>query len=724
MIQVSKPRDRRAGPRRGLLGTAVVLTMTAGTLLVATPAFAAPLTSLTAVSVAGAESLTVTVTPDIPAAADVTAGPAYIVSADGPDAGSIADQTCNVALVAGGSCTLTGLVAGTTYVVTADPQGATAVADAVATGVLVPVLSPPTIGTPVATGVSGEVNVVWTGVANTLTTIANYTATAYLGGVSTGKTCTSTTNALSNSCKITGLTNGTDYTFKVVANGANSIPNSAASSASIVATPGVGPEAPTNVIASTTSAGVPTVSWSASPTAGVTYTVAAYKEGVAIPGITCTVVAGSMSVVCGGTAVAAGFQYNFKVTAAKDGYSSTAAESGNIYILGTVNPPTDVTATGGDTEATLSWTAPAVGTVGKYRVTATTGGGVIKQCITTDLTCTVTGLTNATSYTMGVSAINANGTQSAVAASTPTTITPAVVPKPAPPVVTTPAADDVTATAATIAWTAAAPVGGAAVVYYVATATPSTPAAASAGSLSCTAVAPVVTCAINGLTPGTAYDVTVVAYASPTAFSTAAATTITTDGAAPGSAGSMHGPIITNHDGLSQMFARGGDNFLYTSIQAANGTWGAWTNLSGLIYSDPTAVLNANGRITVFAIGGDHSVWYRLQNGDGSFAWWTRLGTERYASDIEVAQNADGTVAVFIKGTDMNLYSQVQTDPADPSQWSGWTNLGGLIYSNPTAFTRADGVMEVFAVGGDGLVWHRVQSAPNSGTWAWWAHVA
>ena len=359
MIQVSKPRDRRAGPRRGLLGSAAVLTMTAGSLLVAQqPASAAVLGSVTAVSAAGPESLTVTVTPDVPAATDVTAGPAYIVSADGPDVGSTADQTCNVTAIAGGSCVLTSLVAGTTYTVTVDPQGATALPDVTATGVTVPVLSPPTIGTPVATGTTGEVNVVWTGVANTLTTIANYTATAYLGGVSTGKTCTSTTNALSNSCKISGLTNGTEYTFKVVANGANSIPNSAASSASVGATPGVGPDAPTDVIASTTAAGVPTVSWSASPTAGVTYTVDAYKEGVAIPGITCPVVAGSMSVVCGGTAVAPGFQYDFKVTAAKDGYSSSAADSGNIYILGTVNPPTDVVVTGGDTEATLTWAAP------------------------------------------------------------------------------------------------------------------------------------------------------------------------------------------------------------------------------------------------------------------------------------------------------------------------------------------------------------------------------
>ncbi|MFF5234610.1 fibronectin type III domain-containing protein [Dactylosporangium sp. NPDC000521] len=669
------------------------------------------------------ETLVVTVTPDDPAATDVTANPAFIVNADGPDVGSAPDQSCNVNAKAGGSCTLTGLIAGTAYTITVDPQGATGLADVTATGVTTPVLAPPTIGTPVATGKTGEVEVVWTGAANALSTVANYTATAYLGGVTTGKTCTSSTNALSNSCKISGLTDGTEYTFKVVTNGANSVPNSAASSASIGVAPGIGPEAPVDVVAATTSAGVPTVSWGASPTAGVTYTVEAFKEGVAVPGITCPVTAGSMATTCGGTPVAPGFEYEFKVTATKNGLSSETGDSGPIYILGTVNNPTDVTVTGGEGEATLSWVAPTSGSaVTKYRAAAV-AAGVVKFCITDKLTCKITGLANGTAYTTGVTAINANGTASTGAASTPTTVTPAVVPKPAPPVVTPPADDDVSDTSATIAWTAAAPVGGADVVYYVATATPSAPGPASASTLSCTAVAPAVTCTINGLAAGTAYDVTVVAYASATAYSTAASTTITTKAAAPGTAGAMRGPIITNSDGLTQMFARGGDNNLYTAVQAADGTWGAWTNLSGLIFSDPVAVKNANGRITVFAIGGDHAIWSRLQNGDGSFAWWTRLGTWMYASDIETAQNADGTVAVFIRGTDDNLYSNTQLDAADPSQWSGWTNLSGLIFSNPTAFTRADGVMEVFVVGGDGKVWHRVQSAPNSGTWNWWTHV-
>ena len=717
--------------------------MTAGSLLVAQPASAIPLATYTATVTAAPLSLKVVY-------ADTTVGgPAndvgsFIAYADGPDADTDPDSSCTVSVTAGGAtCYIPDLVAGTAYDVTTKVRNVSNTADLAVVGT--PVGSP---GTPAAltapgtvnataTGESGKVEVTWVPGNNTGATVTNFTATAMLGANATDKTCTSTSGSVYK-CTVEGLTDGTSYTFTVVANGPNSAV-SAASSHSGTATPGVAPAAPTNVVASTTGAGVPTVSWTPSATEGVTaYTVAAFKNDVADPTTICAVAdASSTATTCAGTALVAGALYKFKVTATKSGLTSAAAESPEINLLGTANPPTNVVATGGDTEATLTWSAPASGTIARYRASAT-AGAVTKVCVTTGLTCTITGLTNGVAYTTTVASINNSGTQSGETGSAPASVTPAVVPKPGPPVVTPPAQDDITATSATISWTPAAPINGAAVVYYTATATPAAAAgagananaasnsagAASAGSLSCTAVAPATTCAITGLTPGTAYDVTVVAYASPTVYSTAAPTTLTTAAAAPGTAGAMRGPIITNSDGLAQIFARGGDNNLYTSTQAANGTWSAWTNLSGLIFSDPTAVLNANGRITVFAIGGDHSIWYRLQNNDGTFAWWTRLGTELYASDIEVAQNADGTVAVFTRGTDNNLYLQVQTDPADPSQWSGWTNLSGLIFSEPTAFTRADGIMEVFVVGGDGQVWHRVQSAPNSGTWSWWTHVS
>ncbi|GAA0726483.1 IPT/TIG domain-containing protein [Dactylosporangium roseum] len=190
---------------------------------------------------------------------------------------------------------------------------------------------------------------------------------------------------------------------------------------------------------------------------------------------------------------------------------------------------------------------------------------------------------------------------------------------------------------------------------------------------------------------------------------------------ASGATVKMTGPIVRNSVGRPQMFARGSDNNLYTNVQAADGTWGTWENLGGLIYSEPVAVLNNNGRLQVFVVGGDHSIWHRLQNADGSFAWWTPVSSPRYLHSLALTQNDDGTVVVMGRGLDDNLWATKQTSTSTPGSWTTWDNLSGLIYSNPTLHKRDDGLLEVFAIGGDGQVWHRVQTAKNTTTFVWWS---
>jgi hypothetical protein len=93
------------------------------------------------------------------------------------------------------------------------------------------------------------------------------------------------------------------------------------------------------------------------------------------------------------------------------------------------DPPTAVTATAGDGLAQVSWTAPANGAAGRYRVTASPGEAT---CTSSTTSCTVTGLVNGTAYTFTVVARNAYGRSAPSAKSNPAT--PFVAPEPRTPV--------------------------------------------------------------------------------------------------------------------------------------------------------------------------------------------------------------------------------------------------------------------------------------------------
>jgi hypothetical protein len=90
--------------------------------------------------------------------------------------------------------------------------------------------------------------------------------------------------------------------------------------------------------------------------------------------------------------------------------------------------PGSVTAAAGDASATVTWTAPtspASYPVSTYQVTSSPGG---HTCLTSALSCSVTGLTNGTTYTFTVKALSGAGWG---ASSTPSNaVTPTGVPKP------------------------------------------------------------------------------------------------------------------------------------------------------------------------------------------------------------------------------------------------------------------------------------------------------
>ncbi|MCB0921847.1 MAG: exo-alpha-sialidase [Actinobacteria bacterium] len=85
--------------------------------------------------------------------------------------------------------------------------------------------------------------------------------------------------------------------------------------------------------------------------------------------------------------------------------------------------PSGVTAAAGDGQLTASWTLPVddgLSPITSYTATAAPGG---QTCTTAAISCSITGLTNGTSYTVTVTATNALGTGPASAASNAVTPT-------------------------------------------------------------------------------------------------------------------------------------------------------------------------------------------------------------------------------------------------------------------------------------------------------------
>jgi len=170
--------------------------------------------------------------------------------------------------------------------------------------------------------------------------------------------------------------------------------------------------------------------------------------------------------------------------------------------------PTNVTASAGNAQATVSWMAPSNGgsTITAYTITPYIGSTAQPATTITGsppaTSTTVTGLTNGSTYTFTVAATNAVGT--GPASSPSNAVTPTAPTVPGAPTSVTAAAGNAQAT---VSWTAPSNGGGTITAYTITPYIGSTaqPATTIAGS------PPPTSATVTGLTNGSTYTFTVAA---------------------------------------------------------------------------------------------------------------------------------------------------------------------------------------------------------------------
>jgi outer membrane protein OmpA-like peptidoglycan-associated protein len=408
----------------------------------------------------------------------------YVVTATPSGGGSPVSAECPAPAT---SCTVTGLTNGTIYDVTVKAHNARGASLASPSAAGKPVTVP---GAPTAVSVArgdGQVSVSFTAPASDGgSTITGYRVTRLPGGVQT--------SCPGSPCAITGLTNGTAYTFTVEA--INAVGTSAAGSSGSSVTPAGAPGGPRNG-AATGRPGSARVTFDP-PTSDNGSPVTGYQLTLTPSGGGTPVVVSCSASPCDVTGLADGTTYTVTVAARNTAGTGSPVAAGSVTPVAAPGAPTALQTVSRDAAALLSFVPPVADggrPITSYDVS--TDGGTTWGTLTTTpvaggggrLEGVVTGLTNGRTHDLRIRAVNSVG---AGTASVTSTVSPAG--RPSAPRDVTVALDGL---AATVSWAEPASDGGAPVVAYTVTSEPA--------GLGCTAVAPARSCTVTGLDLGARY---------------------------------------------------------------------------------------------------------------------------------------------------------------------------------------------------------------------------
>jgi hypothetical protein len=459
--------------------------LAAGTSVTVNPNVEVPAAPTNVIATPGNGTITVTFTPGIDGGSPVLV---YLVLCASSDGG-----TAKLVFSGPGGATLTGVTNGKHYVCIAAAVNAIGQGPASPGSNTVRPAAPPQPPTGL-TAVPGNGSVVVSftpgdngGEPNVLYVVQ---CTSSNGGAA------ATTFTGASPATVSGLTNGKAYTCRVQA--LHALGASAASSPSPSVVVGV-PDAPAAPSSVTQGNGSATLTWAAPATNG-----AAITGYVVTPFIGATaqtpVNVGAGSTTATISSLTNGMAYSFRVAAVNSRGTGAASPSSATVVVGTPLAPPTASAAPGNAGATVSWTAPNTNgsAITGYQVTPIVNGVAQAPQLFAGagLSHAVTGLTNGTTYSFAVAAVNARGTGPAIVT------TPIIVGAPAAPAL-------VTATTgsgqATVTWSAPTNNGSAITGYIV------TPVKNGVAQSPITFAGTATTKTITGLTHGASYQFKVVA---------------------------------------------------------------------------------------------------------------------------------------------------------------------------------------------------------------------
>jgi hypothetical protein len=160
------------------------------------------------------------------------------------------------------------------------------------------------------------------------------------------------------------------------------------------------------------------------------------------------------------------------------------------------------------------------------------------------------------------------------------------------------------------------------------------------------------------------------------------------------------------------------------SVKDMQYVWSGWENLGGVWTSKPSVTINNEGLLSVFVRGVDRSLYYASQetSAEHGLVWsdWTWLkGNLASAPKVSSVTTAEGMTVLTARGMDKSFYMKKQTSDVEGVEWGKWEPVGGLWSSGPTVLSPYSDTLDLFGIGLDLSVWHKVFTANEDGEYFW-----